>query len=280
MLPLSCVNCCYNALQHDTIGTSYGYCTEFRSVLRKPEALTCGRQLRKDLLLDSVNTQSDIHKEKFSSSDVVFLRPNGHTPRQQQYVSRDATALAANPVAATVAEWGQLPTKFASLVALRQLPGPRAELARLSLGRSYVKRCTSRGGDWTSGIHLYAWTRKALLDEPEITADDIRTELAITLERQISIAKWSLLMFRLVFLSDLGFHATTGNVRQLRHLPVLAAEATGSLSYSTLHKWIQRQGAKLADRALSPSSVEKIKDKVRVTEDEEAHVNGHSRTVG
>ena len=271
MLPLSCVNCCYNALQYDTIGTSYGYCVEFRSVLRSPESLTCGRQLRKDLLLDSAKAEAEIHRSKFSSADVVFLRPNGHTPRQLKYASTDVVALATNPVAATVSEWGQLPTKFASLAALRQLPGPRAELARLSLSRSYVNRCTSRGGRWTSGIHLYAWTRKTLLDEPEVTADDIRTEIAIALERQVSVAKWALLMLRLVFLSDLGFHADSGNVRRLRQLPVLAAEATGSLSYSALHNWVKREGAKLADRALSPSSVARIKEQVRFTDDSEAH---------
>lgn len=271
MLPLSCVNCCYNALQYDTIGTSYGFCVEFRSVLRNPESLTCGRQLRKDLLLESAKAQSEIHRTKFSSTDVVFLRPNGHTPRQQNYASEDVTALAKNPVAATVSEWGQLPTKFASLVALRQLPGAHAELARLSLSRSYVNRCASRGGSWTSGIHLYSWTRNTLLDEPEVTANDVRIELAITLERQISIAKWALLMLRLVFLSDLGFHADAGNVRRLRQLPILAAEATGSLSYSALRNWVMREGVKLADHALTPKTVARIKEQVRVTDDEEAH---------
>lgn len=270
MLPLSCVNCCYNALQYDTIGTSYGYCVEFRSVLRSPESLTCGRLLRKDLLLDSAKVEAEIHCTKFSSEDVVFLRPNGLTPRKLHYVSNDVAALATNPVSATVSEWGQLPTKFASLVALRQLPGPRAELARLSLSRSYVNRCMSRGGRWTSGIHLYGWTRKTLLDEPEITADDIRTELAIALERQISIAKWAILMLRLVFLSDLGFHADSAKVRRLRLLPSLAAEATASLSYSALHNWVKREGTKLADRALSPSSMTRIQDRVRVTEESEA----------
>jgi hypothetical protein len=276
MLPLSCVNCCYNALQYDTIGTSYGYCVEFKSVLRSPESLTCGRQLRKDLMLDSARTQSEIHRQKFSSADVVFLRPNGHSPRQQHYAHTAVSALATNPVAASVVEWGQLPTKFASLVALRQLPGARAEVARLSLSRSYVNRCVSRGGRWTSGIHLYSWTRNTLLSEPEVTADDIRTELAIALERQISIAKWSLLMLRLVFLSDLGFHADTPGVRKLRRLPILAAEATGSLSYSTLHNWVKRVGAQLADRALSPRAVERIKEEVKVSDDTEAHPHeGH-----
>jgi hypothetical protein len=221
-------------------------------------------------MLDSAKTQSSIHCKIFSSSEIVFLRPNGHTPRQQHYVHTDVSALATNPVAITVAEWGDLPTKFASLVALRQLSGGRAELARLSLSRSYVKRCVDRNGRWTSGIHLYSWTRSTLLDEPEITADDIRTELSISLERQISMAKWSLLMLRLVFLSDLGFHADTGTVRKLRRLPILAAEATGNLSYSALHSWVKREGAKLADRALSPRTVEPKKAEVRMTDDDEA----------
>ena len=127
-----------------------------------------------------------------------------------------------------------------------------------------------QGGRWTSGIHLYSWTRNTLLGEPEVTADDIRTELAIALDRQVSIAKWSLLMLRLVFLSDLGFHADTPSVRKLRRLPILAAEATGSLSYSALHNWVKREGVKLADRALSPSAVERIKEDVKVSDDEEA----------
>jgi hypothetical protein len=94
-------------------------------------------------------------------------------------------------------------------------------------------------------------------------------ELAIVLDRQIAIAKWALLMLRLVFLSDLGFHADRPSVRRLRRLPILAAEATGNLSYSALHNWIRREGAKLADRALSPGAVERIKEKVRISDDAE-----------
>jgi hypothetical protein len=98
-----------------------------------------------------------------------------------------------------------------------------------------------------------------------VTADDIRTELAIVLERQISIAKWALLMLRLVFLSDIGFHApgSMHSIRKLRRLPVLAAEGTGNLSYSSLHNWVKREGAKFADRALSPTAIERIKEEVR-----------------
>ena len=74
MIPLSCVNCCFNGLQYDTVGTSFGYCTEHRKILHAPSALTCGRLLRKDLLLPSAQREQALHEQRYTPSAICSLR--------------------------------------------------------------------------------------------------------------------------------------------------------------------------------------------------------------
>jgi hypothetical protein len=249
---LSCANCCFNALQFDTIGTAFGYCTEHRSVLRDSSELTCGRQFRKDLSLASAQEEHAIHKNEYPSSRIVFVRntkaPDSTSVSQSE---QDLVVLRQDPVAQVVSEYGQLNSKIESLAQLRMLPGARAEVAQLALGRTYVRRCKERRGSWTSGIHLFWWTKLRLTHEPEIKPDDIRLELELPLARQVELAKWAVLMFRLTFLSDVGSHASTaGHVRRLANLSEQAALATGSLSFSKLLKWVKREGVKRVEHAL------------------------------
>jgi hypothetical protein len=264
MLPLSCENCCFNALQYDAIGTSFGYCVEYRVVLRHSEALTCGRLLRKDLTLPSAKRESAIHAKTFTTSDVAFLRPNGRSPREAGYADDDTSALDRHDVTKQVAEYGKLHAKIESLAGLRTLPGVRAEVARLALGRTYVDRCVTNGGSWTAGIHQYWWTKERLLDEPSITADDIRVEAPIPLERQVAIAKWAVVMLRLVFMSDIGHHAAKRDrqVAKLRALPERAAMATDAVSCSKLLSWVKREGIDIVEHALPRRKYERLAEKL------------------
>jgi hypothetical protein len=262
---LSCENCCFNALQYDTIGTTYGYCVEYRVVLRNPYALTCGRLWRKDLTLPRAKSESAIHATSFTKSDVAFLRPNGRTPREAGFLDEDTSQADRHDVTRQVTEYGKLGTKIASLAGLRMLKSGRAEVARLALGRTYVDRCVNKGGKWTAGIQQYWWTKESLLDEPGISTDDIRSEAPMPLERQLGIAKWAIVMLRLVFMSDIGHHAwkeKERRVAELRSLPERAAEATDAVSFSKLMKWVKREGMEIADRALPRRKYEELMEEI------------------
>lgn len=252
MLPLSCVNCSFNGLQYESIGTSFGYCVEHRVVLRHPESLTCGRHFRKDLPLPLVKAEHKKHVRMFSPAEIVFLRPNGTSPKDAGFVDENTAALQADKVTEAVSDYGQLDSKKESLAVLRSLPGTFAEVARLLLSRTYVNRCVSNGGAWTSGIHLFWYTRKRLLEEPEIEVNEIRFEAPIPLARQIVLAKWSVLMLRILFLSDMGHHAAKRGhkLQTLRDLPDKAAEATGTVSFSKLFGWLRSEARHMVDAAL------------------------------
>lgn len=265
MLLLSCVNCCFNALQHDHVGTTVGYCVEHRKLLNTPSRLTCGRHFRKDVLFETAERESGIHRSRFSEKHVANLfdrtPANGSTtsarPSDIGLVRRDA-------VGNLVADYGRLATKIVSLAQLRMLEGGRAEIALLALGRSYVRRCVSRGGLWSSGVHIAWWTRQKLGTEPDFTIKDLRVEAPIPARRQLELARWSTIMLRLVFLSDLGFHAKTARhrMRGLASLPEEAAAATGSLSPTKLLKWVRRNALPRFNWALSEASYAKLCDEL------------------
>jgi hypothetical protein len=180
------------------------------------------------------------------------LRKNGATPRSAGQLDDDISLLSGNETTEAVTEYGNLGTKIESLAVLRKAPGVMAEVARLSLSRTYVDRCVARGGDWTSGVHLYWWTREQMTDEPEVRAEDIRVETRLSLARQVDIAKWAVVMLRLVFMSDIGHHASNhSRLAALRRMPERAAESTASLSFGKLIRWVRKEGIKIADQALS-----------------------------
>lgn len=262
MLPLSCANCCFNGLQHDTLGTSFGYCVEHRKVLRFAEELTCGRQFRKDLALVSAEREHERHKSRYSPERVAFLNERAVSPEAAGFVEQDASPLRMDPVGDAVADYGMLGAKIESLARLRQLQGVRAEIAMLSMGRSYVRRCVERKGSWTSGIHLLWWTRRRLDQEPEVKPNDIRMELAIPLARQVELAQWAVLMLRLIFISDIGHHAKAASPRAavggLAHLADQAAAETAEVSPQALMTWLKRKGLRRFDEALPERSYERM----------------------
>ena len=260
MILLSCVNCCHNPLQSDTLGTSVGYCTQHRRLLMAASQLTCGRHFRKDLPAQDAVRERNIHKERFAELAIVRLSEN--QPANGSYTStasRDFASLAGDPVAVVALDYGKLESKIASIYQFRYLPGVRPELAMMSLGRAYVNRCVENEGRWTSGIHLVWWTRQRLLEEPKVEIGDLRVETLVPLNRQVELAKWSVIMMRLILISDVASYATKNErMSKLASLAELAAEDTGVLSPGRLLRWIERRGERLFDEVLPQRDYDNI----------------------
>lgn len=258
---ISCENCCFNALQYDNVGLSFGYCTEHRRVLNTPSRLTCGRHFRKDLLLLSAEQEGKRHSRRYSSAFVALVddgsRANGSTTTTSP---KDVAQVRKDEVANVVVDYGHFGTKILSLSQLRMLTGGRAEIALLSLARAYVRRCVQNGGAWTSGVHVSWWTKNRLAEEPSFEVSDLRVEAPIPVRRQIDLAKWSTVMMRLVFLSDLGRYASSdrSRVKSLATLAEDAAAATGSLSPRLLLAWVRHTALPKFEWALSEKSYARL----------------------
>jgi hypothetical protein len=250
MLLLSCSNCWFNGLQYGSVGLSVGYCTEHRVVLRAADYTTCGRHMRKDLPLKSAEEANCRHGRVYPREKVSLLSRdslNGDVLAEQ-----DSSLVSTDSVGDAVAQYGGLDAKIESLAQLRSIPGARAELAMLSLARSYVQRCVARRGAWTSGLHLLWWTRRRLAEEPQLQASDIRLSLPVSSQRQVELAKWSIVMLRLAYVSDVGEYAkrTRHRVARLATLVEDAARATQSLNLRRLLSWIKAEAVPKFDRTL------------------------------
>ncbi len=244
---LSCSNCCFNALQYDTVGLTVGYCAAHQVVLRQADFTTCGQHLRKDLGIESseaVAAQHAARYDKATITDLVGAGVNGG------YLEVDASGIRGDRVARTVTDYGFLPSKIASLAQLRVLPGGRAEIAMLSLGRTYVRRCVSLGGSWTSGVHLTWWARERLDAEPNLVPTDFRLQSSATIRRQTELAQWSIVMLRLTFIADVASYATRtrDEVGQLSDLAEEAAVEAGT----SLRKLLRFVRKRAIPRLLSP----------------------------
>lgn len=242
MVLLSCTNCCFNGLQADGFGAKVGYCVEHRAVLHAAESLTCGRLFRRDLLLPEAAAESDHHQRTFSREHIVQLRTKVNA-RSTGHADDDVSVLVKNAAGKEVTDYGLLGTKLVSLSRLSMIPGARAELARLSLSRTYVRRCVQLGGAWTSGIHQLSWTIDRLLEPPDIGIDDLRDDAPVPQTRQRELAQWSIVMLRLTFLSDVGHLAPdSDDVASLRDLPENAASAVDEVDFGALMSWVLQKG--------------------------------------
>ena len=103
-----------------------------------------------------------------------------------------------------------------------------------------------------------------------IEATDLRGESPVPLARRVDLAKWSLIMMRLLFISDLGEYAGEadyrghGNrIRRLSSLAERAAEATGDLSPRRLLQWVRREAAPQFDEALPADQYERLLTELR-----------------
>lgn len=258
MLLLSCANCCFNGLQADSFGAKVGYCVEHSAVLHSAESLTCGRLFRRDLLLPDVETENKIHRRVFSRDEIVHLRARNDA-RVSGHVDDDVSVLIKDASGKEVTDFGRLGTKIESLSRLSIIPGARAELARLSLSRTYVHRCVQRGGAWTAGIHQLSWTIDRLLEPPDIGLDDLREDMPVPQTRQRELAQWSMVMLRLTFLSDVGYLAPgSDEVAMLRDLPEAAASEVNDVNFEALMKWVVKKGWEAAREAFPHSRYEEL----------------------
>ena len=258
MVLLSCTNCCFNGLQAEGFGAKVGYCVEHRAVLHAAESLTCGRLFRRDLLLPEANAESELHQRAFSREHIVQLRTKVNA-RSTGHADDDVSVLSKNAAGKEVTDYGRLGTKIVSLSRLSMIPGARAELARLSLSRTYVRRCVDQGGLWTSGIHQLSWTIDRLLEPPDIGFDDLRDDAPVPQTRQRELAQWSIVMLRLTFLSDVGYLApNSDDVASLRDLPERAASALDEIDFGALMKWVVQKGWAAAIEAFPRDRYEEL----------------------
>ena len=183
-------------------------------------------------------------------------------PADENFIDPDSSFIRHDSVGEVVADYGEYETKIESLAQLRTQKTFRSEIAMLSLGRAYTERCVLRGGSWTSGIHLFWWTKRRLLDA-ELFApvpSDFRYSTTASLVRQVELAEWSLLMLRLAFISDLGTHSqgTVNSIESLESIAEQAALDTEIPSKRKLLVWIKRKGNPMLERVLPESRYRSI----------------------
>ncbi len=253
---------------------------EHRAVLHAADSLTCGRLFRRDLLLPEANAESELHQRSFSREHIVQLRTKVNA-RATGHADDDVSVLSKNAAGKEVTDYGRLGTKIVSLSRLSMIPGARAELARLSLSRTYVRRCVEQGGLWTSGIHQLSWTIDRLLEPPEIELDDLRDDAPVPQTRQRDLAQWSLVMLRLTFLSDVGHLAPdSDDVASLRDLPEAAAAAVDEIDFGTLMKWVVQKGWDAAVEAFPRDRYEQLTRELHRDPDAPESEPHHARSNG
>lgn len=246
----SCENCCFNPLQNGSVGLSYGYCVEHRVILRDASSTTCSRHFRKDLPFRTAESFSRRHQEFCPTKDQI-LDLSSRTPTNDPIkISTELKFLKSDSVGELVSDYGFNDTKIATLSTLRsESVSPRAEFGCLNLSRTYVHRCTLRGGSWTSGLNILWWIKKRLSSLPTYALTDFRYSTTKSLERQQELATWSLLMSRLLVISDIATHSG-GALDSLITLPQEAALASENLTIRKLNKWIKDEGLKKINSAM------------------------------
>jgi hypothetical protein len=212
--------------------------------------------MRKDLLLKSSEAFNFQHKRIYLIDDGVQRLSDREQVTNGEFLSKDTRILRSDAAGDAVADYGEYDTKIESLAQLRNQATLRSEFAMLNLGRAYTRRCMQRQGNWTSGVHILWWTRRQLASEmPPVKIGDLRYISAASQERQQELVQWSLSMFRIVFISDIGAHAAARNDEfgKLESIAEVAAEDTETPSLRKLQKWIRSKGIPWFDSVMSES---------------------------
>lgn len=263
MILLSCSNCCFNGLQYGSVGLSVGYCVEHRLLLRRADETTCGRHFRKDLpraLADGFNQR---HRAHFDDKALYQIQSKKNVSADPLFAESDPVQLFRDSTGSIVAEYGIDNVKIGALASLRRTPGARAELAWLSLGRSYVRRCTLRDGSWRSGLNMLWWTKERLSSPPQVEIADFRYQTQASLERQEELAVWSLVMLRLTLVSDIGASAAEEG-HEIQAIAPFAEEAAQSAStdLKKLLRWVAKTAAPILSTVLSWEKYSKIRGSI------------------
>ena len=251
----ACSHCCFNALQYGNLGTPYGYCVKKCCLLKQPDDTTCGLHLRKDLMAESMERHHNAHASKLADHQqamVVMHRKDHSIQRAQENVHFETTiTYSKDRVTDVVFDYGERGSSFSTLGRLNEIPGARAELAMVSLGRAYVRNCFKNDRKWTSGLNLLWWIKERLAEDPKVQLGDIRIFSGLPSQEQLEIETLSLLMLRLKFISDVGKYANEVNhpVGELEFFADEAASALhGRLSPTKLLSWLRRAGAERLER--------------------------------
>lgn len=239
----SCQNCWFNGLQYGSIGLSFGYCARHRKVLNLPDETTCGQHIRKDLGSRRAQEVSVHHSKLYDDNKIVRLTTGQEVDTDTSAAAKDVNIIRKDTVGEAVVDYGFLDSKIESLAQLRVIQSPRSDIALTSLGRAYVQNCVRQGGRWTSGIHLFWWTKKRLAEVPQLRVDDIRYSGHIQLSRQTDLAAWSLMMFKLSLLDDIVDYASLQNDDLGRESGIAnsAATAVPGFNVRKLSAWINRE---------------------------------------
>ena len=252
MMTQSCQNCWYNGLQYGVLGLSVGYCVLHKKILNASTSTTCQEHKRKDLALHRVRQVSDIHQHTFELKGILRLKDGMPVNGEASDHDEDVRLLRHDDVAELVSDYGTLGSTIESLAQLKRISGARAEVALLSLARGYVQNCINRHGTWTSGLHLYWWTKSRLHEEPEINIADILSTYGLQLERQVALTSWSVIMLRLTFIDDMVTYAQKDS-EQLGTVTGLldrASEAVTTFNIRRLLQWIKNKAVPELDRQL------------------------------
>uniref|UniRef100_UPI0040561CF6 hypothetical protein n=1 Tax=Candidatus Electrothrix sp. TaxID=2170559 RepID=UPI0040561CF6 len=214
---------------------------------------TCGLHLRKDLTVSRAIEVSVIHKTHYTPEYIARLHDGRCYTPDVSNNEKDKEHLRKDVIADIVVDYGELGSTIESLAQLKAIPGARAELAMLSLGRGYIANCMSCGGKWTSAVHLYWWSRRRITEIPEIKVEDLRSAGATQLARQADLTSWSLMMLRLTFIDDIATYANQQDdaLGTVSNLPEQAALALDSFNLRTLSKWLKKEAAPQLDARLS-----------------------------
>lgn len=256
----SCQNCWFNGLQYGALGIAVGYCSRHKKILNISDATTCGLHLRKDLTLKRANEFHDIHKDRYTSDAIIRIIDEREHNEDASTNEKDLNLLKTDPVGEAVSDYGLLGSSIESLSQLKVMHGVRAEVAMVSLGRCYVSNCYARNGKWTSGIHLYWWTKNRLADIPTIKVEDFRTIWGSQLARQLELSAWSVIMLRLTFIEDILYYASKMS-EPLGKISGLADQAAMSVNTFNLRKlshWLKSEALPQLDKAFPASRYAEI----------------------
>lgn len=249
----SCQNCWFNGLQYGALGLPVGYCSVHKKILNIADGTTCGLHLRKDLPLYRVKQVAVHHSGKYPENMIIRIISGIEEKRDVSSDDKDLLSLRQDSVADAALDFGLLGSKIESLAQLKAMPGARAEVAMLSLARGYISNCMERNGKWTSGLHLYWWTRSRLTDIPDVEVRDIRAVGATQLARQQILIAWSVVMLRLTLIDDVVEYAAIQDdpIGKAKGLLDRAAESTQTFNLRSLSKWLKAEAIPIIDSRLS-----------------------------
>lgn len=211
-----------------------------------------------------VQQVSEQHNKFYPSPEIIRLADKQPAVREVSGSDKDLEYLCKDKVGELVADYGALNTTIESLARLDDVAGARAELARLSLSRCYVQNCIHRNGKWTSGLHLYWWTKSRLHELPDIDIKDLRSTADLSLDRAVMFNQWSIIMLRLLFIEDMAAYAVGDPLASAQGIIDKAALSVPDFNIRKLLKWLQREAGPSLDKYMDRKRYAELAKQLRV----------------